>query len=172
MVAPTVVPVVACTYCGGVEAPGWFSANGLWIAVGALVLVGVVVGLLGLLRADWTGRSGALRIGLGLAVLLPVAAAVAMAGDTRVDVAVEGRAPFDADAWSVSCDTFQAPADDDVLQEAFHDACADATRPARWASIVLAVAALGLAADGTRRLLAGRASASLAASPAQPSPVA
>jgi hypothetical protein len=129
----------------------------LWVVLGALVIVGVVVGLVGLAREDLPNRSGALRIGLALGVLVPLAVVVSMVGDARIDVEVPGRAPSDADAWSVSCDTFQAPADDgEVLQAAFHDACADATRPARWTAIALVGAAAVLALDGVRRLLAPR----------------
>jgi hypothetical protein len=149
-----VTAVVGCTYCGGVEAPAWFTSSDLWVVVGALVVVGAVVGVVGLVRDAWPGRTGALRIGLGLGVLVPLAVVVATSGDARVDVEVAGRAPFDADAWSVSCDTFQeAPTEGEVLPSAFHDACVDATRPARWATVALGAIALGLALDGGRRLL-------------------
>lgn len=155
--------MAACTYCGGVEAPGWFTSNGLWIAVGVLVLVGVIVGLVGLVRDDLPGRAGALRIGLGLGVLVPLAVVVSMVGDTRIDVEVPGRAPVDADAWSVSCDAFQAPADDGAsLQRAFHDECVDATRPTRWTAIALVGMAMVLALDGIRRWLAVRSAPSAA----------
>jgi hypothetical protein len=160
--------MLACSSCGNVEAPAWFTSSGLWIGLGVLVLAGVVVGMLGLIREAWPARAGALRVGLALAVLLPAAAAIAQLGDTRVDVTVDGQAPMDGDGWSVSCETFQAAPDDgEALQVAFHDACASATRPARWSSVVLAMAAAVLAIDGARRIVrssAGRGLVSAAPS--------
>jgi hypothetical protein len=155
--------MLACSSCGNVESPAWFTSSGIWIGLGVLVLIGVVVGSLGLVREAWPARAGALRVGLALAVLLPVAALITQAGDTRIDVVVNGRAPMDGDAWSVACDTFQAAPDDGAaLQVAFHDACASATRPARWSAVVLAMAAVALAIDGARRMLRSSADRGLA----------
>lgn len=148
---------MACSYCGSVEAPAWFSSSALWALVAVLALVGTVAGIVGLTRDRWPGRPGALCLGLGLAVLLPAAAVLAHSGGTRVDVEVEGRAPVDGDAWSVRCETFQEPAAaGNELQEAFVEACASATRPARWTAVVLALAAGMLAVDGVRRPMAAR----------------
>lgn len=133
--------MLACSYCGSVQPPGWWSMPFLLVPV-ALAVVGLGVWWWSR-RTSGRRRLGAVCLAVALTVPLPLAVLVAGRTDTPVDVASISP-PDDAPAWSIDCVTaFQGTAPG-IVNAQFAAACSDATRPERWTAYGLVLVGLAL----------------------------